>query len=371
MSSSHHVRAIVAGGVRGARPLARAHRARPEPGAIVATVELAGVCGTDVHLQAGRLPIPLPVVLGHEGVGRVGALGDGVTVDALGAPLAAGDLIAWGSSISCGDCFYCRDAQEPTLCERRRIYGINRRADEWPRLGGAWAEAIYLHPGTMVVRLEPDMPPEAVIALGCAGPTAVHGLLGVAPRGGRRDGRGPGRGSGRPGDGDVRPARRRGACGASSAGPRRGSSVPARSAWATCISTSTRTPRPSGWTRCGSLTGGRGGDLVVEATGAPAAVAEGIDLCRPGGRYLVLGQYTDHGPTPAEPAPRHPQAAPGPRVVGVLAGRLRHRTAHGPPARRAVRPAAPSGALPALRRPGALDAARAGEVGKAVLVPAA
>ena len=41
----------------------------PGPGAVVARVDLAGVCGTDVHLHHGQLPIPLPVVLGHEGWG--------------------------------------------------------------------------------------------------------------------------------------------------------------------------------------------------------------------------------------------------------------------------------------------------------------
>jgi threonine dehydrogenase-like Zn-dependent dehydrogenase len=42
-------------------------------------------------------------------------------------------------------------------------------------------------------------------------------------------------------------------------------------------------------------TAGRGADLVVEATGAPHAVGEGLDLCRKNGWYLVVGQYTDHG----------------------------------------------------------------------------
>jgi threonine dehydrogenase-like Zn-dependent dehydrogenase len=46
---------------------------------------------------------------------------------------------------------------------------------------------------------------------------------------------------------------------------------------------------------------GRGADLVVEATGLPSAVAEGIDMARRGGRYLVVGQYTDHGETLINP----------------------------------------------------------------------
>jgi D-arabinose 1-dehydrogenase-like Zn-dependent alcohol dehydrogenase len=43
----------------------------PGPGALVARADLAGVCGTDVHLYHGHLQIPLPIVLGHVGVGRV------------------------------------------------------------------------------------------------------------------------------------------------------------------------------------------------------------------------------------------------------------------------------------------------------------
>jgi Zn-dependent alcohol dehydrogenase len=37
----------------------------PEPGALIARVEMGGVCGTDVHLHHGSLPIPTPVILGH------------------------------------------------------------------------------------------------------------------------------------------------------------------------------------------------------------------------------------------------------------------------------------------------------------------
>src|SRR5947209_6395128 len=142
-------------------------------GPLVVSVEYGGVCGTDVHLQAGRLPIRLPVVLGHEGVGRVRSLAPGAGSDALGTPLRVGDRIAWASSIACGACFYCRDAQEPTLCERREIYGITR--------GGSWTDIFVLEPGTTVVKLDEPQPSAAVIALGCAGPTVVHGLLHVAP----------------------------------------------------------------------------------------------------------------------------------------------------------------------------------------------
>src|SRR5436309_1966877 len=74
----------------------------PEPGAVVARIGLAGICGTDLHLSHGRLPIPTPLILGHEAVGTVAALGAGVERDFTGAPLAVGDAIAWTSNIPCG-----------------------------------------------------------------------------------------------------------------------------------------------------------------------------------------------------------------------------------------------------------------------------
>ena len=138
----------------------------PEPGAVIARVELAGVCGTDVHLHHGRLPIPLPIVLGHEGVGRVWRLGEGVVSDFLGNPLREGDAIAWSSNIPCGQCYWCVVAGRRTLCETRKVYGVNQRFDEFPRLSGGWAEAIYLQPGSAIFRLPDNLSPEQMIALG-------------------------------------------------------------------------------------------------------------------------------------------------------------------------------------------------------------
>ena len=49
---------------------------RLEPGAALVRTEMAGICGTDVHLWKGELPIQLPVILGHETVGRIERLGE-------------------------------------------------------------------------------------------------------------------------------------------------------------------------------------------------------------------------------------------------------------------------------------------------------
>jgi L-iditol 2-dehydrogenase len=54
---------------------------RLEPGAALVRTEMAGICGTDVHLWKGELPIALPVILGHETVGRIEHLGEGLDHD--------------------------------------------------------------------------------------------------------------------------------------------------------------------------------------------------------------------------------------------------------------------------------------------------
>ncbi len=53
------------------------------------------------------------------------------------------------------------------------------------------------------------------------------------------------------------------------------------------------------WVR--DRTSGRGADVVIEASGNPAAVPEGLDMLRDGGRYVVVGQYTDSGDATLNP----------------------------------------------------------------------
>src|SRR5438105_5580546 len=97
---------------------------RPEPGAALVRTEMAGICGTDVHLWKGELPIALPIILGHETVGRIEQLGDGLERDWTGQPLTVGDRVTWNSTTSCGHCFYCAEKHQPTRCPERRAYGI-------------------------------------------------------------------------------------------------------------------------------------------------------------------------------------------------------------------------------------------------------
>lgn len=103
------------------------HRPTPDAGQVLIRVRACAVCRTDLHVRDGELPDPkLPLVLGHEIVGTVEAIGDGVT------RLAAGDRVGvpW-LGWTCGTCRYCRNGRE-NLCDRAKFTGYT--------LDGGYAE---------------------------------------------------------------------------------------------------------------------------------------------------------------------------------------------------------------------------------------
>jgi propanol-preferring alcohol dehydrogenase len=88
------------------------------PGEVLVRVRACGVCRTDVHVVDGELPDPeIPLVPGHEIVGVIEGLGDGVTDFAVGDRVG----IPWLGYV-CGECQYCRSGRE-NLCIRARFTG--------------------------------------------------------------------------------------------------------------------------------------------------------------------------------------------------------------------------------------------------------
>jgi alcohol dehydrogenase, propanol-preferring len=93
----------------------------PAPGDVRIKVSACGVCRTDLHVVDGELPaIAYPIVPGHEVVGRVDALGAGVTALKIGERVG----VPW-LGYTCGECPYCRGGRE-NLCDRPRFTGYTR-----------------------------------------------------------------------------------------------------------------------------------------------------------------------------------------------------------------------------------------------------
>lgn len=263
-----------------------------EPGAALVKVEMAGVCGTDVHLWHGQLPIPLPVILGHETAGRIVELGAGLESDWTGGRLAPGDRITWSSSIICGECFYCRVKKQPTRCLNRKAYGISYNCSEAPHLLGGYSDYIYLRPKTAIFRLPEDLSTEAVVGAGCALVTAIHGLEHAAVEWGDQV---VIQGSGPVGLACLALARDRGAGRVLVIGGPDHRLELARQFGADVCLDVTRTSMAERREQILKLTGSFGADVVLECVGLPQAVSEGLELCRDGARYLILGHYGDAG----------------------------------------------------------------------------
>jgi propanol-preferring alcohol dehydrogenase len=128
---------------------------KPAPGQVRLRVQACGVCHTDLHLVEGEIALPkLPVVPGHQIVGRVDALGEGVTRFALGD--RAG--VPWLYS-TCGECDYCQRGLE-NLCESARFTG--QHAD------GGFAEYMVV-PANFAYPIPESFPEEQAAPLLCAG----------------------------------------------------------------------------------------------------------------------------------------------------------------------------------------------------------
>jgi propanol-preferring alcohol dehydrogenase len=135
----------------------------PGPGQILVKTEACGVCHTDLHAANGDWPVKPtpPFVPGHEGIGRVAAVGAGVTIvkegDRVGVP--------WLYS-ACGHCEHCLAAWE-TVCGEAEFGGYTKN--------GGFADYIIADPN-YVAHIPDGLTPQQAAPLICAGITTYKGI---------------------------------------------------------------------------------------------------------------------------------------------------------------------------------------------------
>ena len=137
----------------------------PKAGEVLIKIELAGVCGTDLHIHQGDFLAEFPLIPGHEMVGIISSLGAGVT------QFKVGERVTVNPVVSCGDCEFCREGK-PILCHNRKGLGTN-----WP---GSFAE--YMIATQDLVFKVGNLAPETAIFAEPAA-CAMHGaqMLGIKP----------------------------------------------------------------------------------------------------------------------------------------------------------------------------------------------
>ncbi|MCE7482559.1 alcohol dehydrogenase catalytic domain-containing protein [Microbacterium profundi] len=139
-------------------------------GDVLIAVELSTICGSDVHTVQGHRSAPAPLVLGHESVGRVIAIGEGGATAADGAALRIGDRAVWSVTVSCGACDRCT-AGLTQKCRTLAKYGHERIGPRWELTGG-FASHVHLRTGTTIVRVPEALPAAVLAPASCATATA-------------------------------------------------------------------------------------------------------------------------------------------------------------------------------------------------------
>ena len=149
-------------------------RHTPEPGEVVCDIVMSTICGSDLHTIHGRREEPTPLILGHEIVGRVSAIGGPGMRDWQGEVLSVGDLVTWSIMASCGNCFYCK-RNLPQKCLNLHKYGHCSCEGKQP-LSGGFSESIVLRPGTAIFKIPEHLDPEFVVPANCALATAFNAV---------------------------------------------------------------------------------------------------------------------------------------------------------------------------------------------------
>lgn len=259
----------------------------PEPGAVLVRIRRANVCGSEVHIFHFHHPLIRECVLGHEFVGEIAALGEGVATDYAGNPVQVGDRIIAPYYLTCRRCPACLRG-DFNLCQKAYAFWSQPPEVE-PHFHGAFATHYYVHPEQYFYKVPDNVPDEVVAGANCGLTQVLFGLhqIGLSA-------------------GDSLVIQGAGGLGlyAAAVGKDMGAQVimvegiPERIELARRFGAEEAVDMREHATaeerveRVQDLTGGYGADVVLEVTGVPAAFVEGVQLARPGGKMVEIGNVS-------------------------------------------------------------------------------
>jgi alcohol dehydrogenase len=249
---------------------------RPKAGEAVIRITATTICGTDVHIVKGEYPVREGLILGHEPVGVIDELGEG-----LDDEFSVGQRVIVGAITPCGQCFYCLNAAHSQCGGALGGWRFGNT------INGAWSEYLLLpHARANLAGIPEALTDEQVLMLPDIASTGISG----AESGNIRIGdsvavfaQGP------IGLCATLGARLRGASVIVGVDP-----VPERRAMSQRFGASmTLDPKSDDVVkRLKELTGGRGVDVAIEALGRQETFEAALRSIRPGGVLSSLGVYS-------------------------------------------------------------------------------
>jgi len=139
-----------------------------EKGAVIAKVEMCGICGTDKHAFDGEnllyggteaeQEMVYPHVPGHEISAIVVEMnGTGRDIEYSGKDLKIGDRITVCPNVICGRCWYCRRIHAFPFCAEHQGIGMTYSSSVYPHIIGGWSEYIYLPPKAWIYKSHEEL----------------------------------------------------------------------------------------------------------------------------------------------------------------------------------------------------------------------
>ena len=271
----------------------------PEKG--IAKLELiaSGICGTDLHIHAGKIPLAPPKIIGHEFIGRVAELAE---EDRSESGIQIGDAVIVDIACPCGECPLCKDGEDANCINMQVTNGENPEIP--PHFYGGYAEYNY-SPVANLIKIPPELDPLTACVFPCAGPTAIH-AFGLAEKAGVAAA-------------NIHTAvvQGLGPVGMFATIYLASLGIPniivitsreiekrkllALKLGATEVLSLDKISGSDIAAHIKKLSQGIGADLVFEASGNPLAVPQGMNLLRNRGIYLIPGQYSNGGGIEIQP----------------------------------------------------------------------
>jgi alcohol dehydrogenase len=253
-----------------------------EPTDVLVRVTTTTICGGDVHLRHGVIPVEPNFISGHEYVGVVEEIGEAVRT------LVPGDRVVGAAIVSCGVCDRCR-VGAPQGC---RSGGILGAGPSWGGFGGSHAERLRVPFADRTAAKVPDsLEDEQVLLVGDVLATGFHGARSAAVA--------PGDVVAVLGAGPV------GLCAVHCLSLFGASRVVAiepeearRKMALTLGADAALAPGEDPAAAVLAATDGREPDVVIECAGHPATLRAAVELVRPGGRIAVIGNPGGHEALP-------------------------------------------------------------------------
>lgn len=257
------------------------------PGALLVRVLSSNICGSDVKNWKSGVSLGVggdKTCQGHEFVGRIEQLGEGVTTDYAGQPVQVGDRIVAAYYITCGECAACKKGRYDQ-CENAYIH-LGQSPEDFPYFSGTFATHYYIHPKQHFYKVPDTLPDSLAAGANCRFSQVYYGLDRLAPA-----------------PGETLLIQGAGSMGLYAAAIARElgvvtiviDSVAERLEMAkrfgadhliNMIEYPTLSDREQA---VRDLTGGRGADMALEVTGVASAVEEGLHHLAPMGRYVIIG----------------------------------------------------------------------------------